>query len=293
MATPDFNVDRVWGEQEINGWRTVLAASQDNWLQRLRPARLAPASRILQDRMLDLDLAQKVQQSFLPQQIPSVPGLQIYARSRPASQVGGDYYDFIQNADGQLVFAVGDVSGRGVSAALFIPVIHIIMRTGVRTAVALTPSGLLDYTGADLYTEFALAGMFATVFTATYNPLDQCLRYANAGHSPVIFRRAGGKARLLGADGTPLGICQTSGCVDRELKLAPGDLLVMATDGFSEVRNSAGEMLGHDRLLWLVDKIGRHPVSTIGQLLFRAISHFQGKNQQEDDQTLVVMKAVA
>lgn len=298
MATRHYDVRALWNEQVMSGWRNAWAAGRDGWVQRVRPMQgsltLAPSTRpIPPHSMLDLDLANRVQRCFLPQEIPHVPGLQIYAQSRPASQIGGDYYDFIQNGEGETVFAVGDVSGKGVSAALFIPVIHKIMRSGARATAALTPSGLVDYASADLYTELALAGMFATVFTAAYNPLKQCVRYANAGHSPIIFRTANGKARLLEADGTPLGIRKVSGCVDRELTLAPGDLLVMATDGFSEVRNTSGEMFGHDRLLNLVDRIGRHPVSKIGQILFRAIAHFQGTRWQEDDQTLIVMKVVA
>jgi len=119
------------------------------------------------------------------------------------------------------------------------------------------------------------------------------LHYANAGHSPVIYRPAAGAATMLLADSTAIGIFPVSSCENQEIALRPGDLLIVATDGFSDARNPDDEMFGHERLLDLVDTLAQQSSQDIADGLFTAVDRFKADCPQEDDQTLVVIKGVA
>lgn len=134
--------------------------------------------------------------------------------------------------------------------------------------------------------------MFATAFIGLYEAKSRRLRYTNAGQSPVIYRPAGGSARLLQADGPPVGIFAHSPYAEQELELAPGDLLVVGTDGLVEVRNSANEIFGYDRLLHLIDTVGSHTPASVGAAIFYKLTTFASARKREDDQTLLIIKGV-
>jgi sigma-B regulation protein RsbU (phosphoserine phosphatase) len=135
--------------------------------------------------------------------------------------------------------------------------------------------------------------MFATAFIGQYHSQSQKLLYANAGHSPVIYRPAEGPARLLEADSTPIGVLRVSLCKNHQVALGPGDILIVGTDGFSEARNPNDEMFGYDRLLELVDQSAERSARAIADALFAAIDRFGVGRPQDDDQTLVVIKGAA
>ena len=127
--------------------------------------------------------------------------------------------------------------------------------------------------------------MFATVFVAQYLPEGKQLRYANAGHSPVIFCPNGGQARLLEADGTAIGILPTSFSENHFLDIGPGDVMVIATDGINEARNENDELFGYDQLLRLVEKLAHLPAKEIAEEIFRVAREFGAGQAQDDDQT--------
>lgn len=132
--------------------------------------------------------------------------------------------------------------------------------------------------------------MFVTVFVGQYHPASREMVFANAGHSPVIFRPAKGRPRLLEADGIALGINETSLSKNHRLCLAEGDLLVVMTDGLNEARNSRNECFGISRLLRQVQRLNGRSAIEISETLRRTVRHFSGCEPQADDQTIIVLR---
>jgi sigma-B regulation protein RsbU (phosphoserine phosphatase) len=257
-----------------------------------------------------MELAQQVQLGLLPRRAPKMAGLDLYAESRPALQVGGDFYDFYGcKADParSVGFAVGDVSGKGMSAALLMAMSRTALRVVTSSLAAQrTPAEMLARANADLYDDFSEVGMMASIFVGQYEAPKRhssqsgaCdaskgrLVYANAGHAPVILCPAGEPARLLEADGPMLGALPQSLASDQAVPFGPGDVLAVLTDGFHEASAANGEFLGIERLLALVEETAPLPAAGIAQRLFGALAQFTGGRAQEDDQTLIVVKAEA
>ncbi len=240
----------------------------------------------------ELKLARDVQTHLLPQRPPCTPGLDIWAGSEPARQVGGDWFDFVTHSKQCLHFCVGDVSGKGMSAALLMSMTRTTIRNALRFDNGLNSAQIVDYVNTALYDDFTEVGMFATLFVGRYDSQERRLRYANAGHSPVIYRPAHGTARLLEADDVPVGVFPDSVTMECEFLFEPGDLLVVCTDGFNEAQNSSGDLFGLDNLLQLVDDLAEQPATEIGLGLVTAVANFAHNQPQADDQTLVVCKGV-
>jgi phosphoserine phosphatase RsbU/P len=142
----------------------------------------------------------------------------------------------------------------------------------------------------DLYNDFTQVGVFATAFVGQYEYGSQTLLYANAGHAPVIYRPRGGEAILLRADSTAIGILPVSHCRNQRVRLGPGDLLIAATDGFTDVCDSDENLLGIERLLELTEALHSMSASEIACTLFEEADRFGKGRPQDDDQTLVVIK---
>lgn len=240
----------------------------------------------------EMKLAQEVQLQLLPQRPPRVRGLDLFARSLPALQVGGDFYDFLAEAGRPFIFTVGDVSGKGVSSALLMAMIRTVLRSAGRFDPDPSPQRLLDRANRELYDDFTEVTMFTTVFVGQYDPVRRQLTYANAGHSPVIFCPAGGQARLLEADGTAVGVLPDNLATNQFLPFGPGDVLVAATDGFNEARNPQQGFFGYDRLLHLVKENCHKSAREIANALYTAVSQFATGHPQDDDQTLIVVKGM-
>ena len=238
----------------------------------------------------NLAKAREVQRGFMPRTLPVIAGLDLVSDLRPAAEVGGDFYDFIVNSRGELFFSVGDVSSKGVSAALLTPVIAKLMRTGIRFLENVTPQSLLAYIHDDLYHELTNIVMFTTMFIGHYHPATRTVLYSNAGHAPVIYRPAHESARLIHADGPPVGLLDQNSWCNCKLTLNPGDLLLIGTDGITDARNRQGTMFGYERLLALVDRLADQPATTIADELFIALHHFAPSRHHDDDQTLVLFK---
>lgn len=241
---------------------------------------------------MEVELAQRVQLQLLPQQVPTVTGLDIFAHSRPASQVGGDFYDFVSVENRPFIFTVGDVTGKGLSAALLMTMARTSIHSKATFLPKPTPEVVMRQSNEDLYDDFNQVGMFATAFIGQYVPEQQQMLYANAGHSPVLYRPKQGGIRMLLADSTPIGVLNVSLCRNQFVPFEPGDLLVVATDGFTDVRNNQEELFGYERLLSLVDGCAEYSAHTIATLLFNRVSEFGAGRLQDDDQTLVVIKGV-
>ncbi|HNP69464.1 MAG TPA: PP2C family protein-serine/threonine phosphatase [Kouleothrix sp.] len=241
----------------------------------------------------DLDLARRVQLRLLPQQLPSVPGLDIAANSRPARQIGGDFYDFIHQPQRPLMFAVGDVSGKALSAALMMTMTRTAIHSKASYMPNPTPELVMRNSNEDLFEDYLQVGMFSTAFIGQYQAFNRTMLYANAGHSPVIYCPVGGTPQLLGADSPPIGVLSTSMGRNHTIQMDIGDVLVVATDGFNEARSPDEELFGYERLLNLVAISSEMSARAIAEILFAAVDAFSVGRPQDDDQTLVVIKGVA
>ncbi|MEO0563764.1 MAG: PP2C family protein-serine/threonine phosphatase, partial [Chloroflexota bacterium] len=237
----------------------------------------------------EMDLAWQVQSKLMPKKVPDMACYDVYATYKPALTVSGDFYDFIPHSEQGYLLALGDVSGKGVSAAMVMTMIH----TALRSASARHPrlNDLLETVNAETYDDFTELDVFATLFVGWAQPEDNRFSYINAGHSPVILCRAGGDTEMLEADGPPVGILPMSMSEQQTLDMMPGDVLVIATDGFSEAENFQGEMFGYERLMACIADARNESAQTIAHVLFNAIEQFtHGTPTQTDDQTILVVK---
>lgn len=240
----------------------------------------------------EMTLARRVQSELLPTSIPSVGGLDLYAASRPALQVGGDFFDFVCEGERPLIITVGDVTGKGLSAALLMTMSRMALRSKAQFLPYPTPADVMRKSNEDLYDDFARIGVFATVFVGQYDPRTRQLAYANAGHAPVLYRPVDGETVLLQADSTAIGILPVSLAQNQTLLIRPGDVLVIATDGFNEARNPDDELFGIERLMACLDRLAAEPAHAIAEGLFAAVAEFGAGQPQDDDQTLIVIKGV-
>lgn len=237
----------------------------------------------------ELIVARQVQTHLLPQQLPPVSTLDIAATSRPANEVGGDFYDVKMGRNG-LNFIIGDVSGKGVPAALLMTMV----RTTFRNSIALAEDGLpvehMHFANQSLYDDLTETSALTTAFFAQYHEPDRMMHYANAGHSPVVLCPVGGSPHLLEADGTALGILRTSFCEAQKMPFRANDLLLIGSDGLVEQRNQAGEMFGYERLFELFETLrGKSAEKILESILFE-LAKFGRDVPQDDDQTIVVIK---
>jgi serine phosphatase RsbU (regulator of sigma subunit) len=177
--------------------------------------------------------AAAVQAELLPTEQPSLAGFEIGARCLPASAVGGDFYDWQQLANGTLTFTVGDVMGKGMSAALLMATTRAVIRA---MAAEHGPAAAVRRTAAALDGDLARSGTFVTLFHAQLDVETAVLRYVDAGHGQVFLRRANGTIETLQPWGLPIGVASTEDYHDGSVTLGYGDLLVIYSDGLSEAR---------------------------------------------------------
>jgi sigma-B regulation protein RsbU (phosphoserine phosphatase) len=243
----------------------------------------------------DLEIAREIQRWLVPEQPPQVEGAEIAFATRPANTVAGDYYDaFFRTAPpGQppkLLLAVADVAGKSVPAALLMATLQASLQAlaAANTSLLELVSGLNNYACAH-----SLGGMrFTTGFFAELAPAARTLSFVNAGHNAPILRRATGSVERLEAGGLPLGIEGGASYTSTSVTLAPGDVLVIFTDGLVEAFNDGGEEFGEARLL---EALADAPLGSAREIqlhLLLRVDSFVGSTRQHDDITCLVMKAV-
>ncbi len=242
----------------------------------------------------ELQYAALIQMRLLPQKLPTIAGLEIYAHSHPARQVGGDFYSLDRHASGQYVLTIGDVSGKGMRAALLMTVVQTVIHAVVSVyPQSIEPEYILSRANQILYEDFTRVGMFATIFVCSYNPTTRLLTYANAGHSPIFYCPTCGSAQLLYAEAPPVGVQSALSPKNVTMSFASGDILVMATDGLGEALNMEGESFGYARLTALIESLRQKTAQEIAEALFDAVKRFAAACDQYDDQTVVIVKGVA
>lgn len=241
----------------------------------------------------EYELAERVQSRMLPRRsIPQLTGFEIFAESRPARLVGGDFCDFQGGAGRPTFFSVGDVSGKGLPAAILMSMTMATLNNKVEYLPEPTPEAIIARANEDMFSHFTDVGMFATAVVGRLDPESSAVSLANGGHSPVVYKPFGRPPELVVPEGTPLGVLDETFAKDRTLRVAAGDLLVVTSDGLNEQRDSQGEMFGYDRLLATVAALADQPARLIAIGLFSAVRAFAGVAEQDDDQTVLVVRGV-
>jgi len=240
----------------------------------------------------ELEIAREVQQRLFPQACPPVTGLEYGGSCRPALAIGGDYYDFIQLSPAELGIAIGDVSGKGIPAALLMATLRAFLRG--QTIRGPADLGQMMVNLNALVYESSPANRYATFFYGQYDASSRVLRYVNAGHNaPMVFRRgAGNTPDILRLDtgGPVIGLLPACGYEQGSVTLAVGDLLAAFTDGISEAMNADDQEWGEERLIASVLPARTLAPSALISHIMTAADSFVGRAPQHDDMTLVVAR---
>jgi phosphoserine phosphatase RsbU/P len=237
----------------------------------------------------ELEIAREVQSQLYPKIVPDSRHLCITAHYQPARMVSGDYFDFHRVSDNELCFTMGDVAGKGISAALLMATVQSSFRSNILNATAaLQPAKVVTELNKILYANTA-PEKFATFFFGVYDEPSGVLRYTNAGHLPPILIRED-EASLLNVDGMVVGAFPFAQYGESCIQLEPGDMLLLYTDGISEPQNEFDEMYGEDRLIDLVKKNAHLDDAALIQAIMHAVQHWTGSPELQDDMTLLIAR---
>jgi len=259
----------------------VRVAQLVRQLVRQQAAELQARERIEQE----LAVAQLIQRQFLPRELPELSGWHVATYYQPAKAVGGDFYDFIELPGGLIGLVCGDVTGKGVPAALVMATTHSILRGDAPQFVS--PGKVLERAN-NLLLQDIPPQMFVTCLYGVLDPATGRLRYANAGHNPPYVHTADGVVELR-ATGMPLGAMPDMGYEEKEATLGPGDTLLLHSDGLVEAHDPERRMFGFPRLAELVGECPGGP--ELIELLLGELDGFTGPGwEQEDDITLVALQ---
>jgi serine phosphatase RsbU (regulator of sigma subunit) len=250
------------------------------WQQRLQRERIE-RERVEQE----LQVARRIQQASLPKEVPELTGWQISAFYQPAREVGGDFYDFLELADGRLGVVVGDATGKGVPAALMMASTRSTLRAVAQASDS--PGDVLRRVNDPLATDIP-SNMFVTCFYAILDPKSGTLSYANAGHDlPYLWH--GGDCEELRARGMPLGLMAGMSYEEKEIVLDAGEAALFYSDGLVEAHDPEGEMFGFPRLRALIAEHDEE--KSLEETLLEELYSFVGEGwEQEDDITLLTLK---
>jgi sigma-B regulation protein RsbU (phosphoserine phosphatase) len=238
----------------------------------------------------ELNVAYNIQMSFLPKLFPAFPEREefdLYATMEPAKEVGGDLYDFFFIDEEHLFFCIGDVSGKGVPAALFMSVTKTLI--GAQKSLS-DPSRILHKVNGDLC-EGNESLMFVTMFCGVLNTLTGELLYSNAGHNPPLLLRRDGRAEWLTLPrGMALGVMEEAGFETSSIRLDPEDMVIAYTDGVTEAFNAALELYSEERLIRHVSRCARKSPKEAIETIMASVESFAAHTSQSDDITMLGLK---
>jgi serine phosphatase RsbU (regulator of sigma subunit) len=260
-------------------------------------ARLIAASRVTalhrqiveQQRELESEVAMAagIQMGLLPTAPPEVPAADVAGLCLPAANVGGDYYDLLLDDQGRLVLLIADVAGHSIGSALLMAMARSVLRREITQGG--TPAEVLSATNTAMYGDLVNAGLFITMFCALYDPSDGRLTYANAGHNPPVLKHEQGTSEL-DADGAAIGFLEHVEFEELSATLAPGDALLLYTDGVVEAMDPADEQFGEERLAELVETMASAGADALIHAVVDALNDFTGGGHQRDDITIVGLR---
>jgi sigma-B regulation protein RsbU (phosphoserine phosphatase) len=238
----------------------------------------------------DLDLARELQGGLLPKVFPTTeeaPGIELFARLEPAKEVSGDLYDFFPVEDGKMCFVVGDVSGKGIAAGIFMAVTRTLIRA---TAVpGRSPLEIMNRVNAQLAKENQ-ASLFVTMILGIVDTATGRMVYGQGGHNPPILVPVQGKPTYEPAGGMPLGVFEDAKFGERELQLKPGETLLVYTDGVTEAMNQVKDLFGEDRLEKAVTGVANLSPEKIAERVIEHVEGFVLEAERSDDITLLAIQ---
>jgi sigma-B regulation protein RsbU (phosphoserine phosphatase) len=241
----------------------------------------------------EVEIAREVQERLFPQELPPVTGLDYCGACRPALGVGGDYYDFLALPGNRLGIALGDVSGKGIAAALMMASLQASLRAEASRATDDLAS-VIQKVNRLLY-DASTANRYATFFYAQYDAASRRLTYVNAGHNPPFLLRGSctGQVKRLEAGGMVVGLLKDFAYTQDSIALDEGDVLVAYTDGITETMNAADEEWGEERLIETVQKCGSMSARDIIARIMQAADRFAAGAKQHDDMTITVVRILS
>lgn len=281
----------LWGGiftrfDDVDG-NTFVLAGRDDFVREIEAQRRAAAEKQEAERRTaqELEIAKRVQARLFPQRLPQLKTLEYAGVCIQARAVGGDYYDFLDFGRTRLALVVGDISGKGIGAALLMANLQANLRSA---SASHRPESFLRSVNR-LFYENTTDSSYATLFFAEYDDRRRRLRYANCGHQSALLLHADNTLERLESSCTVLGLFEEWDCNIRELRLSPGDTLVVYSDGISEAFNTAEEEFGEDRLIEALRR-NRHRHSQ--ELLAAIVEEVRSfsPHEQGDDMTLIVAK---
>lgn len=242
----------------------------------------------------ELQIAAEIQKNFLPETIPTTEGFDIAAKNIPAKEVGGDFFDVIPLevmpiSSSRTGIMIADVSGKGVPAALFMALSRIVVR--VTAMWFKKPSEVISFANP-IIANNSKTGMFVTLFYGIIDNETRTLTYVNAGHNPpLVLRKKTGGIEELPLTGIAVGALEDAEYTQQEIPLAPGDVMVLYTDGITEAVNEREEMFDLSRLIETIRKNSDSSSQELADEIIRSVFSFSGTQPQFDDITLMVVKA--
>jgi sigma-B regulation protein RsbU (phosphoserine phosphatase) len=278
----------VRGENQL----TELARSFNNMTASIE--RLIEDSREGQRLQSELEIAREVQAQLFPRAVPTMKSLDMLGVCRPARTVSGDFYDYVELSRCRLALAFGDVSGKGISAALVMATLHSIVRTQLSVLAqgngepGVSTAEMVSRVNAQLFTGTS-PEKFSTLFFGAYDERDSVMSYSNAGHLPPVLIR-GGEIQRLDVSGMVVGAFPQALYESSKVELKSGDLFVAFTDGITEPENPYGEEYGERRLFDLLIREAGRPVQEIIEKTMREVIEWTGQSALQDDMTMLVAR---
>jgi len=244
----------------------------------------------LERRKKEMEIAQQIQESFLPHTIPFIENYDLAASSIPAQEVGGDFYDFIPISSEQTGLTIGDVSGKGIPAALFMA----FSRTLLRAKACRNPGvGRMIESVNNFINEEPHSNMFVTLFYSILDSSRNKLTFVNAGHNPpLLLRNENGEIIRLSTGGVVLGAMKGLKMGEKTIDMYPQDLLVLYTDGVTEAINQQEDQFGEERLIKLIKDNKDMPSDDMKNLIIDTVYDFASGTPQADDITIMVLRRV-
>ena len=241
----------------------------------------------------ELEIGREIQRGFLPDSLPQPPGWEIASAFHPARQVGGDFYDAFPLADGRIALAVADVCDKGVGAALFMALFRSLLRShaelhGQGSPAAGACTSVIALTNDYIARTHGRSNMFATIFFGILDPATGVLTWVNAGHVPPVVRRSSGALERLPPTGPAVGLMPGSSFAARVTTLAPGDLLLVLTDGVTDERGPLGAFYGETPLLTLLAEPFPDAPTLLSRIVESVGAH-RGSTDRTDDLTMLAV----
>lgn len=240
----------------------------------------------------ELEIAAEIQESMLPTDLPQMSGLAMAVSSVQASEVGGDFFDLVTVDDHHLTLVIGDVSGKGIPAAMLTSVTRTMLR--VEAVRGEPPHKIIQQANNVLYRDLSRADSFVTVFVATIDTREGTLTYASAGHTPsLVWRAETRKIEQLRATSLPLGIYEIQESQSSTVTINPGDTLVLYTDGITEAQSPTNDLFGLNRLIYIIESRASDSPEQLQQYIQSEVAKFRRDAAWRDDATLLVIKTLA